>query len=115
MPPGVSVDKNMSEAAAHWNPTWFYGQVRNKGPWDYKQRGSTYQDFGNFNYGATGAAMGFPDQVLDRMAGLAQKQAGTSKPDWSGPLGKAPYGDDPDDQLQINRGIEYARCKCKGH
>lgn len=26
----------------------------NKGPWDYKQQGKQYQEFGNFNYGATG-------------------------------------------------------------
>lgn len=36
---------------------WFYGQVQDYGPWDYKQAGP-YEDFGNFNYGAVGAAMG---------------------------------------------------------
>lgn len=114
MCPVVSeVDKNIKEAAGHYNPIWFYNQVRNKGPWDYKQQGSQYQDFGNFNYGATGSAMGFPNFVLLRMAGWAQQHAGTSKSDWGSPLGRAPYGDDPDDQAQVKAGMEYARCKCK--
>lgn len=26
---------------------WFYNQVKNKGPWHYKQQGAQYQDFGN--------------------------------------------------------------------
>lgn len=106
------MNKNMCEAKDHWNPKWYYDQVRNKGPWDYKQQGPEYQDFGNFNYGATGAAYGWPGQVLMRMAGWAQERAGTSKPEWGDPLGSAPYGDDPDDQEQIQRGIEYARCGC---
>ena len=37
---------------------WLYHQVKNKGPWDYKQLGSQYQDFGNFDFGAVGAALG---------------------------------------------------------
>ncbi|RIJ84560.1 type IV secretion protein Rhs [Ralstonia solanacearum] len=106
------VDKNIREARNHYNPFWFYDQVRNKGPWDYKQQGAQYQDLGNFNYGATGAAFGFPDTILYRMAGWAQRQAGTSKPAWGHPLGSSPYGDDPDDQEQIRHGIEYARCRC---
>lgn len=32
---------------------YFYDQVRNKGPWDYKQQGGQYQAAGNFNYGVT--------------------------------------------------------------
>ncbi|MFY1666189.1 hypothetical protein [Pseudomonas sp. Pseu.R1] len=38
---------------------WFYEQVRNGGPWDFKQQGAEYQDFGNFHYGAVGTAAGF--------------------------------------------------------
>lgn len=112
-PPGASVCENMKDAKDHYNPKWYYDQVRNKGPWDYKQQGSQYQDFGNFNYGATGSAFGWPDTVLERMAGWAQQQAGTSKPEWNSPYGSAPYGDDPSDQEQIRNGIEFARCKCR--
>ncbi len=107
------VDKNIAEAGNHFNPFWFYDQVRNRGPWDYKQQGSQFQAFGNFNYGAAGSAMGFPDFALLRMAGLAQQQAGTSRSEWGVAWGFAPYGDDPEDQIQIQAGIRFARCRCR--
>lgn len=34
--------------------SWFYSQVKNRGPWDFKQRGPQYENFGNFHYGAVG-------------------------------------------------------------
>jgi hypothetical protein len=103
---------------------WFYNQVRNRGPWDYKQittlsdfgtrNPSPYQDFGNFNYGATGAAAGIPQQVLLRAAGDAQIAAGTSQPGWGTPTSlSGPYGDDPQDQAMIMLGITYAQNGCR--
>jgi hypothetical protein len=50
-------------------PEWFRSQVTDFGPWDYKRQDSKYEDFGNFNYGATGAAFGFSEDTLLRMAG----------------------------------------------
>jgi RHS repeat-associated protein len=111
-PACANIDKNIADARQHFDPNWFYDQVRNHGPWDYKQQGSQYQDFGNFNYGATGSAFGFLDQILLRMAGYAQQQAGTSLPGWNGPLGGPPYGDDPADQVLIQQGIQYFKCRC---
>ena len=111
-PPGVSVDQNMREAEQH-GANWYYDQVRNKGPWDYKQQGRQYQDFGNFNYGATAAAWGFPHDVIQRMAGWAQQRSGTSRPEWQGPLGSYPYGDDPADQRMIDAGITYHDNGCR--
>jgi RHS repeat-associated protein len=102
--------------------SWLYGQVRNKGPWDYKQitslndfgtrNPSPYGDFGNFNFGATGSAAGLPLQELLRGAGWAQQQAGTSQPNWGNPWGNSPYGDDPHDQAMIGLGISYAQSGC---
>jgi hypothetical protein len=125
-PPGADVDANMNEAANMWpNPWAFRDAVKNKGKWDYKQQGSQYQNFGNFNYGATGRAFGFPftDTFLKRKAGEAQIRAGTSLPEWqrTNPRGypMPPYGDDPADQSWIQQGIDYARggskkgCTCK--
>ncbi|MFP8968021.1 RHS repeat-associated core domain-containing protein [Pokkaliibacter sp. CJK22405] len=113
-PPNAHIDQNIDEAKSHWSPFWFRNQVKNKGPWDYKQQGSKYEDFGNFNYGATGAAFGFPSSILLNEAGLAQEAAGTSQPDWgkSGTLhlpflGEPPYKDDPNDQYWIKQGIDY--------
>jgi len=119
-PPGTDIIKNMQEAKDRYNPLWFRNMVKNKGPWDYKQQGSLYQDFGNFNYGATGKSFGFYGQTLLQEAGRAQQAAGTSRPEWGAPPesrldiygGVAPYGDDPSDQEQITKGIEF--CKCMG-
>lgn len=116
-PPGVDIDANMSVAAENFNPLnpfWFKDQVKNKGPWDYKQLGSQYEAFGNFHYGATGAAFGFKDIFLLNEAGKAQVAAGTSRPEWGEPgprflpqLGTPPYGDDPADQYWIQLGIDF--------
>ncbi|WP_434653103.1 polymorphic toxin type 44 domain-containing protein [Raoultella planticola] len=63
---------------------WFYYQVGNHGPRDYKnQRGRQYANVGNFNYGAVGAAAGIPDQILLRGAGAAQILAGTSSAEFA--------------------------------
>jgi len=113
-PPDTDIDDNIKEAKDHWSPWWFYNQVKNGGPWDYKQSGPQYQDFGNFNYGATGASLGgfgIPSQLLRRFAGWAQRQAGTSRPEWGTPWGQFPYGDDPADQDAIGSGIAYASCR----
>jgi hypothetical protein len=98
-----------------WLPDlgWWYNTVKNKGPWDYKQKKgcesgtSPYADFGNFNYGAAGSALGIPANILLRAAGWAQQNDNTSDPDWGGPFGNPPYGDDPRDQKMINDGISY--------
>jgi RHS repeat-associated protein len=120
-PPGADVDANMQEAANMFPDPWaFRNAVKNKGKWDYKQQGSQYQNFGNFNYGAAGNAWGFPGTYLLKKAGEAQIVAGTSRPEWQ-PLNGivAPYGDDPNDQKWIQRGINYATnggqagCTCK--
>ena len=121
-PPLASVDENIALAESvrpdltpPFNLLWFYEQVRNKGPWDYKQIGRTYADFGNFNYGATGAALGISEETLLRAAGWAQTQSGNAGSGVSvnrlqtilGTGGTAPYGDDARDQVWIKRGIQY--------
>jgi hypothetical protein len=64
----------------------YYQKVRNHGPWDYKQNrtlndfgsldvASPYEDFGNFNYGATAGALGIPENVALRAAGYAGQKA----------------------------------------
>ncbi len=129
-PPAPGADStlmgNIYDAANHsLDPFWFYSQVKNKGPWDYKQcdkNSHVDQAFGNFNYGATGSAMFIPPETLRQMAGVAQIIANTSQPGWGEPpvwgkvggcpvpmpgTGKAPYGDDPDVHFWINGGIQY--------
>ena len=115
-PADVSIINNMMLAKMHGGNgsataltyRWFYYQVRNRGPWDFKYRGRHFENFGNFHYGAVGTAAGIPEQVLLRAAGLAQSHAGSSATEFGYWLTSAPYGDDPLDQYWIRAGIEYA-------
>ena len=78
-PISASVQDNINEAlqyqATH-SPLetleWFKSKVQNHGDWDYKQQLGDYENFGNFNYGADGAALGYPDCILKSGAGGAQ-------------------------------------------
>jgi len=127
-PPGASLDaniKDVQERAERFGllnaGTWFYNQVKPGGPWDYKRQGGgapgtccNYEDFGNFNYGATGAALGIPEIFLLNEAGRAHVREHGLLPGHGRPgpsafpwLGIPPYGDGFNDQLQIKKGIEY--------
>lgn len=115
-PPGVDLKANMLLAALmrmlpmSERLVWFYFHVRPGGPWDYKQRGRQYEDFGNYNYGAAGRELGIPAQILRRMAGLAQQIAGTSEPEYGAPTdvcGNSSFGDDPRDQEMIDAGYDH--------
>ena len=120
-PPGVSLDNNMEKTLKHdlFYPSrrgalfysWFYVKVRNGGPLDYKKGQPQYENFGNFHYGAVGAAAGIPEAVLLRAAGAAQMRAGTSEESFGYFWADAPYGDDPVDQVWIKAGIDYAKSK----
>lgn len=112
-PPGANVEGNM-KAASGMSPVNFRDAVKNKGPWDYKQQGSAYEEFGNYNYGATGRAAGFPSLILRQEAGIAQTAAGTTDQfgRWGEPgrrlmpwTGSGSFGDDPSDQFWIQQGI----------
>lgn len=117
-PPNVFIELNLHLAASRvgtiLSPSdllWFYNQVKNKGPWDFKQMGPQYAEYGNFHYGATGIAIGITEQVLLRAAGWAQTRAGTTLNSFGHWLKDAPYGDDPDDQMHIRNGINFAKRK----
>lgn len=112
-PSGVSCTANIAQAQQSYDPFWFYNQVNDYGPWDYKRQGAQYTNFGNFNYGATGSAFGFPPIVLYMAAGWAQQRTpGKSLPQWGKWYSGFPHGDDPNDQYWIQRGIQYYQCKC---
>lgn len=142
VPPGVSLDANIREAEAHrpcdpngvlsvLNPfvgvycdvnqaaalAWFANRVREGGEWDYKRLGGQYEYFGNFNYGATGRALGLPRDVILRAGGAVQvltnlRRLAEGKPTTPSEgtpldLGDSSYGDDPRDQQMITDGIDY--------
>jgi hypothetical protein len=132
-PPDVSINENIRTAQRHRpvgpytmnvEAQWFNNQVKAGGPWDYKKydksynpktQNSKYEDFGNFNYGATGAAIGFTSGQLERMAGRVQdpNAPGTGgKPaslydSLQGKGGEWPFGDQYTDNAQIKAGVEY--------
>lgn len=111
-PADADVDANMRAAADMWpNPFAFRDAVQNKGRWNYKRRARHYENFGDFNYGATGTAWGFGPDTVRREAGRKQIEDGTSNREWQKPSRAGllpPYGDDPVDQYWIQRGIDYA-------
>jgi len=116
-PSGVSVDDNIRLAedlsSAPVDPLFGYGEwlgkVWPRGVWDYKRRGD-FKPFGNFNYGATGAAMGIPLDVLLRAAGVVQMVGGPYDPNNGYPWWLPPYGDQPWDQSVIKSGYRYYWC-----
>jgi RHS repeat-associated protein len=135
-PSGVDLNANVQQASAH-NTTqapfipspygaapnyhgvmsgadWFYNVVNYGGQWDYKTQNpkgtQMYTDFGNFNFGATGRAVGFsPDELLWG-AGLAQLrhnlQHGIPVQSISTRF------DNPDDIDPILAGIQYHDKNC---
>ncbi len=104
-PPGVDLVKHMQEASLRFNPFWFYRQVRRTGPWDYRFIDESYRGFGNYHYGAVACAMGHPRWLILRAAGWEHWWSGRSTRPWGKPWGQWPHGDDPDDSLNIFRGI----------
>ena len=103
---GVKViQQNVKAAQGIWIPQTFYDLVKNRSSWDYKHQNPAWQDFGNYNYGVTGAATGlFNLETLLRWAGRAQCIAGTSDPTFGRPDQGPPYGDAPRDQYWIIQG-----------
>jgi type VI secretion system secreted protein VgrG len=116
-PPGADLKANCHKASGIVNPWTFKKLVQNRGDWDYKQNGRQYADYGNFHFGATGNAAGFPIELLLNEAGIAQITAKTSNPAFGKPAsrcaslfgftGTGSNGDDPVDQMWIQRGFEW--------
>jgi len=122
-----NVNANMSAAkAAPFAIYSFYKLVRNHGPWDYKQaknlndfgqiiNQSPFEDFGNFNFGATAASLGLPLSVALRGAGYAGVKAQPGSTSWDAikaALGSSPYGDAPQDQSMIINGYNFSKQGC---
>jgi hypothetical protein len=122
----ANVNANMNAAkSAPFAVYSFYNQVRNHGPWDYKQAKnlndfgqiiphSPFEDFGNFNYGATSASLGLPLNVALRAAGYGGTKAAMGST-WDAikpALGPSPYGDDSHDQEMIINGYNFSKQGC---
>ena len=90
------------------------------GMWDYKRRlddHEIYQDFGNFNFGVTGAARGFSEEDLLWGAGQAQRLTD----DWRRSKGqpvdssdRTSYGDQARDVAMIRLGYAFYTAMQRG-
>lgn len=122
-PPGVDINWNIIRAMTSVSVTWFINQVREDGEMDYKRMpGGSYENFGNFNYGAVAAAFGFSEQAALRAAGFVQTMTDTKRRLKGGSasdamrygvehvfdfLKKPPYGDQLVGQEMIKLAILY--------
>lgn len=92
------------------------------GRYDYKGKGRRYEVGGNFHYGATGRALGIPEEVLLAAAGVVQTLTNVRDVFWRPALvlnyfdGKTytpgSYFDDPADQSAIKAGVEFTEAGC---
>jgi Ca2+-binding RTX toxin-like protein len=123
VPPGVSVSDNVARAKEYQKThtseetfNWFFDTVKNNSDghlsqdlsMDYKQIDSRYENFGNFNYGAIGKALGYSDAMLLYGAGWAQGKAdGLSGVEAMkrALLDPSYKGDNAQDQVMIATGI----------
>jgi hypothetical protein len=119
-PPETDVGRNVEYAhrmAMHgFVALWFRNMVTDGGPWDPKKDGHPEWDpFGNFNYGATGAAAHFSLETLLRMSGWAAEQFDSGRShhaDLLRALFGDPYTENSDDRAAIRAGYQYYQNRC---
>jgi type VI secretion system secreted protein VgrG len=117
LPPGVDLEDEIEIAEEHSRfqrsaPAWLAEMTRPGGAWDPARHGERYGAYANFHLGVVGKAMGIPEGVLLRHAGMRRKERGDAKPEWGDPGngvwgGTYPYGADPEDQAMVKKGIAY--------
>ncbi len=105
--PSSNVPFAVASFAVAYGP-WFE-RILPYSEWDYKRRlddHEVYQDFGNFNFGMTGAAEGLPLNTLLWGAGELQKlmDFAYGRP---GPANPTEYGDHPRDDAMIRLGYAF--------
>lgn len=101
IPPGVDVNANI-ERSQSMTGREYYDAVKTGGEWDYKQLDRKYENFGNFNFGATCGSQAGANLICSGGAGLYQIKSGTSDLSyWKS------FFDDPRDQYWIGRGQQY--------
>jgi RHS repeat-associated protein len=117
-PEDVDVCANAWEASRMWpNPWKFKDKVRTGGDWDFKQRSpdERFEDFGNWHYGVVCRAWRFSRARCKKEAGRnheeRRKREGLPPLDGadreSGKLTPPNYGDDPNDQKNIDEGMDW--------
>jgi RHS repeat-associated protein len=117
-PPDVNVEYNMSQAQTNGYRWWFNTVGQWGGPWDYKnwggQKHPEWDDFGNFNAGATACALHFPLWITLRGAGWAKQRRMPNDPDGNW-WGTWPYGNDAHKQSEVMAGWNWCHDGCADH
>jgi hypothetical protein len=118
-PPGVSINDNIRRGeGAIPHPglatrAEAYGMMLDLFPsgheMDYKKDDKKYRDFGNFNYGAFGSALGLTPYELHTGAGVQQLRDGTWSWKYGLPGVSGTMGDNSTDYGMIDEGIQYYR------
>ncbi len=115
-PGGVSVDQNIknSDDSTIGAMVWIV-KVLPYSVWDYKKHNIEYDEFGNFNYGATGTKVGFTENTLQAVAGFIQDKVAWFDTNIRGiklkDVPKNAYGEKIYDEIMIEKGINYyAQC-----
>lgn len=121
-PSSADVNANINATEAHQTAAeamhggnslaiqWWVNQVKTFGPWDYKNQRPglmAWDDFGNFNYGATGAVLGFPLRTLEAGAVYARLKIRPFAQLWNYGL-----GNDPRKNEMIREGMQYRQNNC---
>ena len=96
--------------------SWFNNVCCWSSPWNYQADANgnwqpQYDDFGNFNYGATGTALGLPQAAVMWAGGLVKNINYWSKGQ-ANPYRNQPYMNDRHKMSMIAQGIQYAQNGC---
>jgi RHS repeat-associated protein len=114
-PLDVSPEYNMAQSQANGYRWWFNTVGQWGGPWDYKnwggQKHPEWDDFGNFNAGATACALHIPLWITLRGAGWAKQRRTPNDPDGSW-WGTWPYGNDAHKQDEVMAGWNWCHDGC---
>ena len=110
-PPGTSILTNIDSVQhsvlsnKNWlqrAKTWAWNVHNYNSPWSYQRignetgQGNLYDAFGNFNYGATGTALGIRDVTLLGAAGIAKWfNYAANKPPQMNQYWSQPWTNDP--------------------
>jgi len=115
-PSDVSLGKNMHQAQDNGYRWWFNTVGQWGGPWDYKnwngQQHPEWDDFGNFNAGATACALHIPLWITLRGAGGAKRSHKTYNSADGNWWWKWPYGNDKHKQMEVMAGWNWCHDGC---
>jgi len=114
LPGNIDSISSATYSAINWSArfqSWAQNVCCWNSAWGYQSQGAQYDDFGNFNYGATGTALGLSSSELLIAAGIVKNFNYWSKGE-SNPYSNQPLTNDPHKMDMIVQGIKFAKNGC---